>query len=60
MRDFIAGSHPVCGPLVRGGPALLAQELGYVPHEGAADACHLCFLARRLVIGVGFAGDPGV
>jgi hypothetical protein len=51
MKNYTASSHPVCGPLVRGGPAALAQDLEYVSPAGVADACHLCFLARRSTIG---------
>jgi len=48
VRDYDPSTHPVCGPLIRGGPALLANELGYTPPpEGVADACHLCWLARK-------------
>jgi hypothetical protein len=38
--------HPIVGPLLRGGPAELCRRYGIVPGEGAADACHLCYLAR--------------
>ena len=48
VRDYSPTSHPVCGPLLEGGPAQLARELGYSPpSSGVADACHLCFLARK-------------
>ncbi len=39
-------AHPICGPLLEGGPAALVQEYG-LPHAQAyADACHLCYEAR--------------
>ncbi|MCG6949434.1 MAG: radical SAM protein [Acidobacteria bacterium] len=39
--------HPVIGPLLVGGPAELVRRYG-LPHEdGYADACHLCYEARR-------------
>lgn len=48
LRDYTPAEHPICGPLVAGGPARLAQVLGFAPpREGVADACHLCWLARR-------------
>lgn len=48
VREYSPRTHPICGPLIEGGPALLAQVLGFSPPpEGVADACHLCFLARR-------------
>jgi hypothetical protein len=44
-------AHPICGPLVAGGPARLAECYGVRPESGAVTACHLCFLARRALIG---------
>jgi hypothetical protein len=39
-------THPIAGPLLRGGPAGLVKQFG-VPHaEAYADACHLCYAAR--------------
>ena len=40
-------SHPICGALLRGGPASLIKELGLDPEEGYVDECHACYLARR-------------
>jgi MoaA/NifB/PqqE/SkfB family radical SAM enzyme len=38
--------HPVCGPLLHGGPLALVEEYN-IPHEDSyADACHLCYSAR--------------
>lgn len=39
-------THPVCGPLLRGGPATLVSEYGLAPRPGYADACHLCYESR--------------
>jgi hypothetical protein len=47
VRDYSPSSHPMCGPLIKGGPAELARVLGYHPPAGVADACHLCWLARK-------------
>ena len=50
MSRYRADRHPICGPLVRGGPAALATELG-VPHaDGYVDACHFCYSVRRALI----------
>jgi hypothetical protein len=39
--------HPVIGPLLGGGPAELVRRYD-VPHDASyADACHLCYEARR-------------
>jgi len=50
LKEICAGydpeAHPVCGPLLVGGPAALVTEYA-LPHEpGYADACHLCDEAR--------------
>jgi len=51
LGEIITGydpeSHPICGPLLAGGPVALVSEYA-LPHEAAyADACHLCYEARR-------------
>lgn len=44
-------SHPITGPLLRGGPAEMVRAHG-VPHgEVYADACHLCYEARSVLRG---------
>jgi sulfatase maturation enzyme AslB (radical SAM superfamily) len=44
--EYDADKHPVCGPLLDGGPAALVTEYN-LPHGASyADACHLCNEAR--------------
>jgi hypothetical protein len=50
LTEFDAQAHPICGPLVEGGPAQLARSFGVPSEEGYVDACHLCFLTRRSLI----------
>jgi hypothetical protein len=50
VSNYRSDSHPICGPLIRGGPAELAKELGVMPETGYIDECHFCYLARRAVI----------
>ncbi len=40
-------AHPITGPLLRGGPIELVQCYGLPHREKYADACHLCYEARR-------------
>ena len=47
VSDYRSDSHPICGPLVRGGPAELAKQLNVKPETGYIDECHFCYLARR-------------
>ena len=51
IYNYRSNSHPICGPLIRGGPAELAKELGMMPETGYIDECHFCYLTRRRVIG---------
>jgi hypothetical protein len=45
-QEYDADAHPICGPLLAGGPAALVNEY-HLPHESHyADACHLCYEAR--------------
>ena len=50
-KGYDADLHPICKPLVDGGPARLVQQYD-VPHEDEyVDACHICYLARRALLG---------
>jgi len=45
-ESYDADAHPICGPLLEGGPVALVSEYN-VPHESTyADACHLCYEMR--------------
>lgn len=53
VKTYRPASHPICGPLIRGGPAELAKALGEGPEEndaGYIDECHLCYVTRKKVI----------
>ena len=50
VREYDAETHPVCGPLVRGGPAGLAREYGVEHGKSYIDECHLCFDVRRALL----------
>ncbi len=43
--------HPVCGPLLAGGPAALASYYGLCDGGTYVDECHLCFEVRRRLLG---------
>lgn len=43
---YDAIGHPICGPLLDGGPVELASEYGLSHESSYADACHLCYEAR--------------
>lgn len=48
-EEYDADTHPICGPLLEGGPTALVTEYS-LPHAAAyADACHLCYEARTVL-----------
>ena len=50
LANYDPEAHPIIGPLLRGGPARLAEERG-VPHaDGYIEACHMCYLVRRALL----------
>ena len=44
--SYDADAHPICGPLLSGGPAALVTEYNLEHASDYADACHLCYEAR--------------
>lgn len=50
-ESYVPDAHPITGALLAGGPAELVRRYD-LPHEDSyADACHLCYEARRLLRG---------
>lgn len=47
VREYRAEDHPICAPLIEGGPAALARRFGVPVQPGYVEACHLCYLVRR-------------
>ena len=50
-QQYLPDTHPITGPLLKGGPAELARDYSVPCKEGYADACHLCFEVRRSLRG---------
>jgi MoaA/NifB/PqqE/SkfB family radical SAM enzyme len=46
-EKYDADAHPICGPLLAGGPVALVTEYALPHEEKYADACHLCYEARQ-------------
>lgn len=44
---YDADAHPITGPLLHGGPAELVRRHDVAHADAYADACHLCYEARR-------------
>jgi MoaA/NifB/PqqE/SkfB family radical SAM enzyme len=46
IQSYDPSSHPICAPLIEGGPTALVRKYE-VPHEDSyVDECHLCYNAR--------------
>jgi hypothetical protein len=46
FEDFDPHKHPICGPILKGGPAELVRRY-HVDHEKSyVDECHLCYCTR--------------
>jgi hypothetical protein len=50
VKEYDADAHPICRPLVKGGPALLAKEYNVKHDDKYVDACHFCYMVRRELI----------
>ncbi len=50
LAEYDADAHPICGPILAGGPAQLARSCGVAADDGYVDACHLCFQTRRALL----------
>ena len=50
LQEYDWGSHPICGPLVAGGPAELLRRYGVDHAERYVDECHLCYCARTALM----------
>jgi hypothetical protein len=44
--DFEPKNHPVCAPILQGGPVELAQQYDIEHEENYVDECHLCYSVR--------------
>ena len=50
VRNYRPEAHPICAPLIAGGPAALSKALSFAPEDGYIDACHFCYSVRREAI----------
>jgi MoaA/NifB/PqqE/SkfB family radical SAM enzyme len=46
LSDFDPETHPICAPILSGGPAELARKYNVHPEEAYVDECHLCYATR--------------
>ena len=46
-ENYDPDSHPIVGPLLEGGPVEIVRRYRLTHREQYADACHLCYEARK-------------
>ncbi|UCC20374.1 MAG: hypothetical protein JSV62_03540 [Promethearchaeota archaeon] len=46
IKNYDANVHPICGSLIKGGPAQLVRDYKVEHQEEYVDECHLCYIAR--------------
>jgi hypothetical protein len=49
LREYDPPNHPIAGPLLRGGPASLAQARGLPAEQSFASECHACYELRKVL-----------
>ena len=50
LREYSAAQHPICGPLLAGGPAALAKIYRVEMPDDFVDECHYCYTVRRALV----------
>jgi len=50
VSEYDHTEHAICGPIIEGGPAKLAEKYKVEVQQGYVDACHLCFDVRRKLL----------
>jgi len=51
IKNYDPLKHPIGKHIIKGGPAALVKYCGVEHMEGYVDACHLCFEARKRMLG---------
>lgn len=49
FHNFEPTTHPIIGPLLDGGPLRLVEQYHLTTNDTYADACHLCYEARKML-----------
>jgi len=49
VKRYDPARHPICGPLIQGGPARLAAYYDIEPEDEYVEECHFCYSLRSLL-----------
>ena len=50
ITNYNPNDHPICSPLIKGGPAELATQFGLDHEDSYVDECHFCYEMRLKLI----------
>ncbi len=50
VKNYDPESHPICGPLLKGGPYRLASQYLDQKEGQYVDACHFCYVTRQKLL----------
>ncbi|MFX0075805.1 MAG: radical SAM protein [Candidatus Hermodarchaeota archaeon] len=50
IRNYQPEIHPICGPLLQGGPAQLVRKYAIEHEDSYVDECHMCYKARLALV----------
>ncbi len=50
LANFDPITHPICGPILKGGPAELVNKYPIEHEKRYVDECHLCYITRLKLI----------
>lgn len=50
INKYEVSEHPICNPLIKGGPAELSRKFKVLSQGEYVDECHFCFLIRSELI----------
>jgi hypothetical protein len=50
VKNYDPEEHPICAPLLEGGPLLLAEKYEIKLDDKYASACHLCYNVRKALL----------
>jgi hypothetical protein len=50
IKNYHAQDHPICGPLLEGGPYKLAVQSKIDSSKGFVDECHFCYTVRNQLL----------
>lgn len=50
IDEYNPHDHPIAGPLLEGGPALLAERFNITLGDEFVDECHFCYLTRKNLV----------